>query len=181
MKDNGLIALLRTQLLAASSAAGWPDVEVIQKLQPSQQGTPSGRTIFIQKLFDKRYGFAGQSLDYDESSDTIRQTEIQCIETTIQISALARQNGDDTLPTASDIINYSAQYLSTEASVDLLASNGVNIIRITDVRNVSFSDDQFRNEFHSSFDVTLSHSRDIVFDVSKVASITGDIIDIDEV
>lgn len=173
MTDNELIKTIKERITWAIGLRGWGDIQVSQKAQPEQQGVYSGRSIFIQKIFDSRYGFAGTMLEYDEVDEDFKSTESQIIETTFQITALARQGFDPAKPTASDILNYLALAFSSRANIEELLKVKLNILRITQVRNETFDDDESRFEFHPNFDVIIVHSREFETVVPRVDHITG--------
>lgn len=178
MTDNDLIALLIAQANAGMVSGGFTGVTVQQKHQPTQQGVPIGRSVFVQKLFDQKYGFPGRTLKFNEADDNFDQNEIQCIETNFQFSVMARQTSDDTLPTASDIANYLSQYLACDFVLDQLLAVNANVLRVTEIRNMPFADDEFRDEFQPSFDMVVTHARSLDFKVAKVDRITGDAFEV---
>lgn len=172
MTDNQIIERLITRLRTVLDANGMADVSISQKTQPEFQGVPSGRSVFIQKLFDNRFGFVGRTQTYDEPSDTITKTDQQVIDVTFQISVLARQGYDPTKPTASDIANLLAMALSSRGTIHAFMPEA-NILRITDVRNMDFEDDQSRFEYIPSFDVTFVTDRTFNEIIQVIDRVTG--------
>lgn len=173
MTDNDLIKNIRERIIWAIGLRGWTDIAVAQKAQPEQQGASSGRSIFIQKIFDSRYGFAGRNMEYDEVDEDFKSTESQIVETTFQISVLARQGFDPLKPTAADILNHLAMAFSSAANIEELLKVKLNILRITQVRNELFDDDESRFEFHPNFDVIIVHNHEFNYTVPKVDHIKG--------
>ncbi|WVW37744.1 hypothetical protein Gekk315_00032 [Aeromonas phage Gekk3-15] len=174
MTDNDMIRIVRERIMAALAAKGWSDIVVQQKAQPEQQGTPIGRAVFILAAANKRYGFAGRKIEYNQAGDVFDETETQIIEVSFEISALARQGTDINKPTAKDILNYLAMFMSSRQNVRELLKSNLNILRITEVRNGSFGDDQERFAFHPSFDLIIVSDNTITGTVPVVKRLNGD-------
>src|SRR5258708_7073189 len=91
MLDNSLFATIKAILDAGLAMRGLTDVTMIQSYQPVDQGVPEGRTLFLQKLFDTEYGFPGEDSEWN-GVDTENTTELQYVESTFQLDALAIQD-----------------------------------------------------------------------------------------
>jgi hypothetical protein len=170
MLDNQLIALVATQLETASAAAGW-NYLVVQKDEPTQQGTPTAPTIFFEKLFDRPYGWPMDSYAYQATPNNFLETETQLTETTFQISSLVIQNPTNLeLPTASDVANFMQQYLSARWSIATFMGQDVGVLRVTSVRNPAFTDDRTLFEYSPNFDITFTHSRTVSNTVNSVST-----------
>ena len=181
MTDNQLLALLITTL-QPSVQSQWPTVSMLQKNQPTQQGVDTGPRVFFEKLFDKRYGFTGETFDLDvlppgtPTWTPITTTYTQVIETTVQFSALVIQDPTNlALPTASDVAHYVAMLLSTDDILATLTQAGANVMRITQVTNPYFHDDRERFEAHPSFDVVFQHERDLSLSTPPIQAVDIDI------
>lgn len=175
MNDNDLIEILIGRIRAALEQRGWTDVTIAQKPQPEQQGVPSGRSVFIQRLFDYKYGSPGIEREYNEIDGVFNYKETQVIDARFQISALAAQTYDDTLPTALDIIRHVSMGVSSRGSRAVYKANGFNILRVTDVRNNIFTDDEFKFEFMPSFDLVLVTGTEFTDVVPKIDHYVDDI------
>jgi hypothetical protein len=162
MLDNQLISLVIGTITAQEAAAGIPGTPIAQAFQPTQQGVNTGPTVYLYKVGDRRYGFAGRSDVWNQTSSTMVHTETQQYETTLQFSALATQDpATPTQYTASDLLNLIAYTLQSSATVAALQAQGVGVERITDVRNPYFTDDRDRFEASPSFDVVLTHKQTV--------------------
>lgn len=179
MTDNELIALAISTLEPLVQDKFGSNVVMLQKDQPTQQGVPSEPTVYIEKLFDKRYGFTREDLDLSGGGvipppppgADIPADYVQVIETTFQFSAFVLQDPSDlSIPTASDLVNYVAQLLSVRAILQTLREGGAMVMRSMQVRNPYYTDDRERFEASPSFDVVFQHERDISL---TVPSITG--------
>lgn len=177
MLDNMIFKNVIEVLRAGLTAQGFTDVAVKQNFQPRNQGANSGPTLYIHKLGDHRYGFLQRKNEWDEYEEIEIHTETQLYESMFQITALSIQNpklGIDQL-TASDLANVSAGIMQSDATVDALTAKGLNIYRITDVRNPYFVDDKERFEAAPSFDFTLQHEQVIISQTPVVDDFTLDI------
>jgi hypothetical protein len=176
MIDNALISLIASYLDAASAAAGW-NYPVIQKNQPTPQGLPYEPAIFLEKLFDKHYGFPAVSYAYQSTPDNFSTAESQIVETTFQISAFVIQSPENTtIPTASDVVNYLRQYLSSRATIYNMRTNGVAIFRVTDIRNPYFQDERERFEANPNFDIICVHAREFDNVVPACHKVQGEVV-----
>jgi hypothetical protein len=175
MTDNQLIDILATQLEAASANAGW-NYGVVQKDEPTVQGTPTDPTIFFEKLFDVPYGWAHTEDVPNVEAMTFAETDTQAYETHFQVSALVIQNPSDlTIPTASDVCNYMKQYLAARSIVAALFALGVGVLKVSEVRNPFAVDDRNMFEANPSFDIVLTHSRSITITIPGTKTIVGTI------
>ncbi|USN16331.1 hypothetical protein PLUTO_00150 [Luteibacter phage vB_LflM-Pluto] len=150
---------------------------VVQKQQPTQQGVPTSSTVFFEKLFDIPFGWAKTNYVYNDGDNTFSEDESSSYQTTFQISALAIQNVLDTsLPTASDIVSYLRGFITSRATIREFMKVGVNMYRVSQVRNPYFEDDRHQNEAAPSFDLVLTHSRVVTTKVGAVDEVEGRVI-----
>ena len=96
---------------------------------------------------------------YNSISGFNDNTDYQRIETTWQIGALVKQSADTIGITASDLINTVQQILTSVGVVEVFSSAGIGMLRVTDIRNPYFADDNDQNEASPSFDFTIIHDR----------------------
>ncbi len=163
MLDNQLIALIISTLIAGEAVAGIEGTPIKQAFQPTNQGVNTGRTAYLHKIGDRRYGWVERKDVWDADAEVMRHQEMQQYETTFQISALVTQNPKTPNDyTASDLVNLIAYILQSSTSISILEAQGVGILRITDVRNPYFANDKQRNEASPSFDFTLTHKQTIL-------------------
>jgi len=182
MLDNALIALVISVLNAGFIAMGYTGataIEVVQNFQPTAQGVNTQNTVYLNKLGDHRYGYLERTNVWDQDTETMVHTETQFYETMFQVNGLAIQDPANVNSlTASDIVNMAAAVLQSDVSRGTLIAAGVNILRITDVRNPYFMDDKDRFEADPSFDFTLEHEQVIV---STAPIVTDIVVNIDRV
>ena len=179
MLDNELIKIFRPIILQGFLDYGVGDIEVRQQYQPTQTGTKKLPVISFFKVSDVRYGFEERESYYDPGDLKQKSRETQFYNTVFQISCLAAQDPtDENSLTASDLINICASIMQNNATINLLASNDVYVLRITDVRNIPFYDDRDQNEFIPSFDITFKHVQERIIDIDYLTSVDGKIYNV---
>lgn len=177
MTDNELIAAIISTLEPYVQAKFGATYEFAQKNQPELQGTPSTPVVYLEKLFDKRYGWVRRDVDMwtpatGPTDTTISTKDVQLYETTFQFSALVLQDPSDlTIPTASDLVNYVSMLLGTAIILAALRQKGANVQRSTSVRNPYWVDDFDRFEASPSFDIVLQHHRDLDLTVPEISAV----------
>lgn len=173
MKDNQLIDVLATKIEAAVAAAGWA-FTVLQKNQPTQEGIPEAGSVWFEKISDYKYGSMKKSCVYRSQTNDFLETNTQVMETTFQISAFVIQDVSNlNLPTASDALNHVCLYLQSFQTIEALKQLGVSTMRVTDLRNPFFIDDNERFEGNPTFDIVLQHERTVEFITPAVSKVEG--------
>lgn len=175
MKDSRVIELLAATLdkCAAIMAVeiGVDGIPVVQKDQPTQQGTNSGATIYFQKLFDVPRGTPRLTFGKDDETGVWMDGIQQVYETHFQISALDWQDPTLTnINTASDLVNGVFQLLMIESMRSAMKAENLMVLRVDQVRNPSFENDKGQFEYHPNFDLVLTHNamRQIPIDSTNV-------------
>lgn len=162
MTDNELGILLRAQLLAGLTRQNQSSLPVIGAYQPTTEGRESQAAIYFYPLADVRYGWQGRRREVDLQAGTITTTEQQLIESSFQVYALAPQDPTNlSLPTAKDLVNLAALICNSYPFVVGMRAGGAGIQRITQVRSPYFVNDRGQFEASPSFDITISHQRQI--------------------
>ena len=161
--DNSVIQIFLPIINAGLVADGFDDVIVTQSNQPTMQGISTDPTVYFFKLANRRYGFLGRYDKWSTVSSTLVHTEVQYIESTFQVSALVLQNpSTPSQYTASDLVNEVAAIMQSDSTLSTLNSNGIGILRVTDLTNPYFFDDRDNFEASPSFDFTLVYQNDRV-------------------
>lgn len=166
MLDNVLFQNIIAVLNAGFLALQIPNVAVQQSYQPTNQGVNTQKTVYVHKLGDHRYGTVKRETKWvtdTDGGDRMVHTESQYYETMFQVDALVTQDPKDTSGlTASDLVNFAAAIMQSDAAIQALFDNGIGIIRVEDVRNPYFENDKNRFQASPSFDFTLEHEQVIV-------------------
>lgn len=183
MFDGELIAKLVVELnvamTSAQEALKFPDFEVVQKAQPTQQGTSTRPTIFFQKLFDIPRGWPATDWYLDNATREYVEITRQHIETTFQISSLHWQNPEMThVVTASDIVNYVRAYFQARSTIERAKELDFLILRVSQISNEAFENDNHQFEFHPSFDMVVTYNQYIRLQENAAYSADGVLIGI---
>ncbi len=177
MLDSQLNTLIMAQLLPAMQAqTALAGVSLARNFQPRQQGTPTGAYVFFFKVGDHRYGHAYRRDLYDVSGEVFQHTEGQVYETTYQFSALIPQDPKVlTALTESDVLNLVSGIIQSDAILASFRAAGAGILRVTEIRNPYFVDERDRYEASPSFDIVLTHKRELVSTLPAVATYEANI------
>ncbi|MCF7695283.1 MULTISPECIES: phage gateway protein [Mycetohabitans] len=169
MTDNELFRILLPLIRDGLRANGIADIAIKQQYQPTQQGTPSGPVVFLNKIGDYRYGFPQRKSVWDREAGQFVHTESVWMHTALQVNVLAPQKPEqpDWL-TASDLLNLIACILQSDAARHTLQSHQVGLYRVQDIRHTYFADDRDCFEASSSFDFILTHLRTLTSRVPSV-------------
>lgn len=159
MNDNLLIGFIISALKTGFTAAGLSSVIVKQGYQPTQQGTPSGPTIYLHKITVERYGFLKRSNSFNATTGVTTHTEVQKLITGYQLNATAIQDPSNTTAlTAGDYLETAVAILNSDAARIFLQSNEIQVERIKNGRQSYFEDDKDRFESDPSYDCSFIHS-----------------------
>ncbi|QOV06235.1 hypothetical protein CPT_Maja_015 [Burkholderia phage Maja] len=168
MTDLELIDTIVPYIEDAIKSQNW-DFVVVQKDQPTQQGVPSGGTVFFELLFNREYGSPETKNSYNTQTNQFDETENQQIITTMQISALIPQNPENfDLPTANDVLEYVKRYVASRHVSRELVKKKANIFRVSEIRSQWFEDDNHQFSNHPNFDLEVAHSGAVTFSVAAV-------------
>lgn len=172
MLEMALFGLVRSTLLAELPAG----VAVERMFQPVTVGVNSGPTIYLQTIIPgRRVGWVGRR-DRNTPTEDMTHEETQWLETTFQVSGLARRDPQNpnylTLPTAADYVQMAADILQGDRGMAALAVQRVRPLRVTTMRDTKFVNEADQYEANPSFDIVLSH-------MQIRSSVTPPVVDID--
>lgn len=161
MLDNQLIQVFLPIVTAGLVADGFLNVDVVAANQPTQQGIPTGPTVYFYKIGDKRYGYLDRADTWDGLN--MIHTEVQYYETTFQFSSLVIQSpSTPNQYTAADLVNEVAAIMQSDATRQTLYNNNIAILRVQNVSNGYFTDDRDTFEASPIFEFVLVHTQDRV-------------------
>jgi len=177
VNDKELNALFMGPLLTAMTGdIRLNGVRLARNFQQTQQGAATGPYVYFVKISDHRFGHPYRADVWDEGAQTMRHTEMQVYETTYQLSAWVPQDAADvTALTESDILNIVSGIMQSDAILAAFRAAGAGILRVTDVRNPYIVDDRDRFEAVPTFDVVLTHKRDIASTLPAVVAYEANI------
>lgn len=160
MLERELFTLIRSTLVA-----GLPAGVAVERLNnPVVVGINSGPTVYLSTIIPaRRVGWMGRR-DVVTSMDPetmMRHDETQWLETTLQVSALHRQNPASptflTELTAADLCLQASDILQGDAGLAAMGAQRVRPLRVTEIRVMQFINDADQFEANPSFDIVLSH------------------------
>lgn len=177
MNDKEMATLFRRGLLPLMQAN--PDlygVELARNFQQTQQGAEVGPAVYFVKIGDHRYGHPSRKDTLDLSGETFTHEERQVYESTYQFSAWVPQDPTDVVGlTESDILNAVSCIIQSDVLIKAFRAAGVEVLRVSEVRNPYIVDDRDQFEAVPSFDVVLVHSRKLRATVPAVVSYESNI------
>lgn len=169
MTDKELIIAFASPVETTMTALG-TTIQIVSAYQPETQGTETTATIYFSKVADKKIGMAKILKSFNHTSNKFDKSHVQRYESTFQVEAVVRNTTASDL-TNSDILNMVAIIMNTDEYIQTIASSGVKILRITDIRNPYFKDEREQFQAMPSFDFTLVYNRAIISTVQKVSLI----------
>lgn len=170
MQDVELRTFLRQQLLDGMSRYGVTGVPVIAGNQPTSEGREAGPAVYFHSLADTPEGW--QTRSYTKLEDEGLQTEAQIYATTTQVSVVAPETENLTLPQATDICRAASMALQSRQFIDALLEEfpGSGVRRITAIRRPYIVNDQGQFEMVPSFDITITHTVEFTTTAPEVTS-----------
>jgi len=174
-----LVALLSPRAASDAILGQFPDLRFVQNYDPTQQGRDDTATVYFVKIGHKRYGWKRTRATYVETTPplpppaprgTMQYEEMQILQQQYQFAALVPQDNErPALPTPADVLDAVAGIINSDRFLADLRARGIGVLRITDVRNPSSTDDRDHFEAEPSFDVVFIHERSRV-DVEQVVT-----------
>lgn len=163
MNDKQIAALFMSELLPRMQAQ--PDlagVALARKYQPRQQGAATGPVVYFFKVGDHGHGSPKREEIINGAGVIFNQTQRQLVETTYQFAAWIPQDPANVAAlTESDVLNIVSAIMQSDALIAAFRAAGVGIQRVTDIRNPYFVDERNRFEAEPSFDIVLTHYRNL--------------------
>lgn len=171
---TALIAVLRAGM------AMEPEVlEIAQSNQLRAAGRPTTRALLLDKVGDYRYGHVKREDFQDPDGPDMIHRETQIYETRVRINGMAapppvRGEPPADEPSASDLLNLAAAVLQSDEGMAALRAAGIAPLRILEVRNPTFRNDQDQFEASPSFDFLFQHDQVTV--TTTPAAIVGELV-----
>jgi len=158
MTDVQLRTLIRAQLLAILPLYGFTGIPVIGANQPTSEGRVTGPAIYFYPLDDQREGW--QQKSYAKVGDLATQSDKQILASSFQISVVAPETEDLSLPQASDICRAASIAVQSSQFIDALqlAEAGAGVRRVSTIRSPYIVNDRGQFEKTPTFDVTITHA-----------------------
>lgn len=152
MRDNELFMLLQTEIVALAPLRGVTDSAVMLRYQPTQQGRPTGSTVWMTKGPERPFGTP--LITYPG----INEREEQSMETTIQFSVTRPSALKPADLTHGDILKRIRGVVQSRAFMRAILPAGASVLRVPDIRNTPFLNDRDEWEEGPMFDLIVKHS-----------------------
>ena len=169
MNDNQVLLILLPILNSGMVSLGVTGVVIKQSYQPRGNGVETDPALYLHKIRAPRYGFPGRKDTYNQNTETFDHTESIWRTPSWQVDGLSTQDpANINQLTASDIVEAAADVLQQSRTREALLQDNIGIERITEIRELYFTDDRERHEQRPSFDFTLTYRREFPSTVQPV-------------
>lgn len=172
---TALIAVIRAGMGMTSDV-----LEIAQSNQLRAAGRPTTRALLLDKVGEYRYGHVKRE-DVPDPDDPLLMIhrETQIYETRVRVNGMAkpppvRGEVDANEPSASDLLNQAAAVLQSDEGMAALRAAGIAPLRVLEVRNPTFRNDQDQFEASPSFDFLFQHDQVTV--TATPAAIVGELV-----
>lgn len=152
MTQNEQVAVFLAVIKAGLQEKGFGDIAVRRAYQPRRGATPDKLVSFF-PVSSKLYGFFGKT---QKVGTVIEEKTEQVVETIWQFQAQFKETANSEL-TATDILLIVSDILRDGR--EEMRAQGVNMLRITDIRNPYFLDSSDEYTASPSFDIILQTNR----------------------
>ena len=171
-----LIGLLDTWASEFLIEFGQP-VVVARSYQPQQFDVPEDLVLFISKIHSKRYGFQASKDKFNTLSGKMDHTERYILNETYQIDTQATSNPNQTVATirAGDVAESASVYLQSSGTIQAMLADGLEILRIENIRHNHFLNDFNRFEPAPSFDFTIAYTQEVITEEDPLFDINGNL------
>lgn len=177
MNDVALINMIATRIEGGLPSITSSSVAVVKSSQPTQQGINTGNNVFISKIYKENYGYPILKTQ-PQTDGTFNEVETQIVCSYIRISGLFPEKpGDTSIPTAGDVLEFLKMYLSSRATIREFKENGASILRVKEVMNREFYDDQSQFEDFPYFDIAIVHNQQITTtEIPAIVAVEGNFL-----
>lgn len=170
--DNTLIIdRFATGIEEAMDALGtpWP-VKVIAAKEATTQGPETECiAVYFHEIHTRRYGWPQKKEEWNPLLQVFEQVQSQQNETTYQFNVVYLVT-EPYGTTAHELARMVADCMASDMFLDNMRVEDISILRITDVRNPSFQNDQGVWEQSPSFDATITYRDERRFTVPALTS-----------
>ena len=117
------------------------DLAIKRGYQPTTQGDGEKPRLLLCRISSRRYGSQGKQVELRDT-DRLVEKETWHKEDTFQGYALVNRGADDFGYTSVDVLEQLAAHLQAEAALETFQKAGVGILRINDIQEAPYEDDQ---------------------------------------
>lgn len=166
MSEYELIRIFRPLIIDGLTSVGIENVGVFMGYQPTKQGA-TDRAVYFHAVSDILKGYPKKSDFFDNDTGKMMHEEAQLIEATFQINTIVKFN--ETL-SSTDLAYYVSAILQRDSTIQTLASFGIGLYHIGEIRKMYFKNFNDENEAETSFDIVLQYERKIINEVGVISS-----------
>jgi hypothetical protein len=167
MTDKQVYIAIRAQLLKQLTEVGIV-IPVIAGFQSTKQGREDCFVMYF-PIMENATGWQGRN--YQVAGQDAHHRETQLVEKTLQVQAV----GEFEQYTAGDITATVRMIMNSLPFVEALRKQGIGIQRAGNLRMPFLVNDQGNYELSPSFDINITHSRDIKPNTATVSALYPDI------
>ncbi|CDL85471.1 phage gateway protein [Xenorhabdus szentirmaii] len=167
MTDNEVYRAIRHQLLKQLAEAGIA-ISVVAGFQSTKQGREDSFVMFF-PIEEAAHGWQGRN--YHVVGRDANHRETQLVEKTLQVQGVGTHQDLN----ASDITATVRMIVNSLPFVDALRKKNIGVQRAGNLRTPFFVNDQGNYELSPSFDVKITHSRDIKPNTAAISGLYPDI------
>lgn len=149
-------------------------VTIKRSFQPTQQKVPTSFFAYLFQIHNRRFGWQGSEDIWDDETETMIHVDRYIYNKTIQLSTQTITSPKSQF-TSGDVAESIAAYLMTPKVISSWKAQGMEIIRIIDVRHPHFVNDANRFEGDPSFDFVLSYTQEIESTGVAVDNVSGSV------
>ena len=166
MLDYDIIKVFRPLIIDGLLEFGI-NAKVLMNYQPTKQKL-NDNTVYFFPISSKNVGYQAKYNEWDDTLKIMRSVEKQAKETTFQVNGVLKQNPSDLTITAMDLTAYVNMILQRRETISTLKENGIGILRVGELRNVTFQNSDENWEYNPSFDFIITHEAVIRGEMSKI-------------
>ena len=176
MQEYDLFVLLRATLAQQlPSRNSGKTIGLALAYQPTQQGGPASTATALRMntASVRRVGWRRSASKWDNVAGAAVLHELQAMQHVIQITTIPPLGVPENPQTENDIANMVASCMQSDKYISALRSNGVQVLRVTDIRMGRFRDENNQWSNWPNFDISLTHNDEFLGGVPVVSKWEG--------
>ena len=160
MRELDLFAALRVTLPPRVQLALGMPMGYKMRWQSTQQARPSEPTVFFANIGVVRYGWPGKNSRWIDAQQKMLDVEEWRSEMTVQVSAQLPQDAvyDVGSITPNDAVQTIAAVMQNDGWLQAIKAYGMQVLRISQIRNMPYKNDRDQWEYVPMFDAVLCYT-----------------------
>ena len=163
LTENDLWAILLPLVRAAVANMEGETPRVVRAFTPDVQHNEGTPRVALHRVASRRYGAQGTEQDWRvdaAGNGRMIETSVWRKEDTYRIYAYAERAPEDDGYTAKDLLEAVAAFFQGRQGLEALRAEGIGILRVTDITETPFLNDQERHEFGHHIDCILTYRQE---------------------